>query len=122
MSSRRFHYPSSLVFGSGSAIDVVSNIMEALVSFHIHPNKTTKRLVFENAIDVVCNMMEAFVSLGIHPNKSTKIFVEVLINTSTPLLHQLVLFLFFILLYFPTLQLIGVSLQLLGAIASNYYV
>ena len=50
--------------------------MEALVSFHIHPNKTTKRLVFENAIDVVCNMMESLASLNIHPNKATKRFVE----------------------------------------------
>ena len=110
-SSRGFYYfLSSLAFGSGSAIDVVSNIMEALVSFHIHTNKTTKRLVCGNVIDGVCNMMEAFVSLDIHPYKSTKIFVEVLINTSIPVLHQLVLFLLFILLYFPTLKLIDVLL------------
>ena len=62
-----FYYPSSLVFRSGSAIDVVSNIMEALVSLHIHPNKPTKWLVFGSAIYFVCNMMEAFVSVGIHP-------------------------------------------------------
>ena len=50
--------------------------MQALVSFHIHPNKTTKRLVCGNAIDGVCNMMEALVSLRNHPNKTIKRFVE----------------------------------------------
>ena len=63
--------------------------MEALVSLHIHPNKPTKWLVFGSAIYVVCNMMETLASLRIHLNKATKRVVEMLINTSTQVLHQL---------------------------------